>query len=238
MKTFRIRKTFFSLIETLIAFSLTMILITTVFGIYQYIEFTHIRLEKMRSENLRIQYVKNRLKNVLTKIVSPNSPGSYFYTKTDESNTSHKVLIFTYDRGVDIHPEFSNHVISTLHIDKENQLALTTWPSPTRWTEEKFPIQKEILLENVLQLDFSFYAPPVKDNKTTTTFAKPSESNDSSSSQPYWGEWQDEWYKEYEDIPALIKVKITREAEKNNPTNEIFLIFSIPNTLKHIKYFD
>ncbi len=61
---------------------------------------------------------------------------------------------------------FSNHVIGQLFLDSEGHLTLAIAPSPKKWeANQPIRVQREVLLEGIDSMEFSFYAPPAQETE-------------------------------------------------------------------------
>lgn len=212
-------KKYFTLIEVIIALTLISILMTFLFGFYQNMTVVQNGLDKTREENFRRLYLQQRLTDILsTASVEENLFGNrelIFYTTKDE-NTSmlENSLILIYNNGVNALPWFSGTVLGRLYLDKNGRLCLTTWPSPALWKKEgkvldKLPSKREILLEDVQNLSFEFYVPPIAEEVKV----KPKEvTTGREKIEPAPGEWHKEWPDAYRELPALVKVVVETES--------------------------
>lgn len=231
MKTFKIlrRKAFMTLLEVLIALGLISILLLVVFSIYRYIDISQLELSNIRSENFNLRYVQSRLARVFSQVVPTNVAHQYFYvSESNQAEIQSKSLIFTYDNGSDITAIFSNEVIGRLFLDKEKNLCLATWHH-----SGEIKGKKEILLNNVTNLAFAFYAPPLNQKKIPLE-----RQNSIVVDAPLAGQWNSEWHLSYKEIPVMIKISIVREKLKGRAlaSEPIEFVFPIPNTNHPIVY--
>lgn len=203
-----------TLIEVLISLALTMLLLSTLTYFYQDIMKMNVEYEKLRKEGFQFTYVENRLSNILPKAVSPTDKKKdfAFFTSGDANGflkMGQPSLIFAFDSGVEVDKNFANHVVGRLFVNKDNQLILATWPSPKRWESIKQPpMKKEILMDQVDSLHFEFYVPPGKANNQHPIEPK--------------NAWHKEWKQEYQKLPAMVRVLLTRQGKSMN------FVFPIP----------
>lgn len=218
----KIRKSHLTLIEVMIALTLLSLLLTTLFGVYQHIESLHQLLHKDQKTGLRMLYVQHRLSEVIPNAVSRKVKEAYFYNTSNPYNS----LVFVYDNGADPNPKFSGYVLGRLYLDPQSKLCLVTWPSVKTDSNANPEMRKEILLEKVKDLSFSFYVPP-KEEKLTVDPAKTNE-------RPT--QWYPDWPMEMVNtdeisLPGMIKIKIQVEGNQ-----EITFAFVLPNSERSIMY--
>lgn len=234
------KKAGFTLIEVLISISL-MALILTSLG-YFFNEVNHLNRisEGLKQENFKLRYVEDRLMTVLPKSTAPNDPLKDFYFFTSSSTDGQfkpgsQSLIFTFDNGVNlVNPDFSNHVIGRLYLDKEGALNLTVLPSISRWkNEEGVSARREVLLENVEELNFEFFVPPDRER----SFFQESQQLPPGLVQEeieQKGRWINEWRYGYYQLPALVKIHLKIQTRDGLKTKT--LIFPLINSTKYIVY--
>lgn len=226
MMFFSIRKKSFTLVELLIAIGLLSLLLTTLFGIYRYIDHTQKKIAQEEKGNFRLLYAQHRLSEVIPQTVSKTRGKDDFYFYTQSSNQSPHSLVFIYDNGADGSPIFSGPVIGKLFLEPNGELSLATWPLISRESNQP-PMRKEVLLEGVEDIKFSFYMPPRKDVSD-----KPLDS----SLDGKYGQWHPEWpvdnsQEDFKDLPAMVKIFVTlRNKEK------ITLAYVFINTKHSVLY--
>lgn len=225
-----------SLIEVLISMVLVSILMTTLIGMYAQFEWMHVEVEQARRESFELRYVQGRLAEVLPKAISPaNSDHKrdfYFYTSQEEGpQLRAPSLVFSYDNGVDLDPLFSNHVLGRLFLEQvgnRQQLVLATWPIPRCEISEQPTMHKEVLLDFVTELSFSFFQPyphAVEKESTEKDAAKKEER-----AQPSVNSWQETWLPDYEKLPVLVKVQLKRSVQTGTtPAGELLeFVYPLP----------
>lgn len=245
------QKRYVTLLEVLIALGLLIILTTFIFGFYRGIDGMHTELDKTRQENFRLLYVQNRLADVLPFILpyDPQEPPRQgkkekrkpfiFTSKDGNSALKENSLVFVYDNGYDIYPWFANTVLGRLYLDRNGSLCLSSWPVPKQWLKEgnqlgMSPMKKEVLLEGVREMAFEFFVPPAYEKKVVD----PS-SVDAGKEKidPETGKWHHEWLQNYQELPAMIKISITREpSSQGKESRKVVLIYSIANYGKAFLY--
>lgn len=231
-------KRYFTLLETLIATALTVLVLSTLTYFYQQIDFLNNKSEAIQKENFKLLNMDNRLSNVLPMTIKEDHKDFYFFTVNDPTGLfkqgSPKSLVFTYDNRIDINKSFALHALGQLFLDPQGRLTLATWPASSRWPDSGLPsMKREILLDGVESLNFSFFIPPDrpwnlnddtnKSKKNTTavkTIVKPTPE----------GGWVDEWSYDYRILPGLVRLEIKRNGVTEN------YVFPLPNASRQIVY--
>lgn len=239
MKT---QRRYFTLLETLIAISLTVLILSTVTYFYQQMDSMNNKSEAIQRETFKMLNMENRLMSIFPRAVGEinNQDDFYFFTVSDPSGIfkqgSSKSLVFSYNNGVDYNKAFSNHVLGELFLDPQGRLILATWPVPDRWNEGvNPPIKKEVLLDDVDSFTMGFFIPPDKKwkleeptkggsagqaKKISTPTLKPSPE----------GAWVEEWNNDYHLLPGLIRLEIKRKGMVE------YYVFPFPYTDRQIVY--
>lgn len=181
------RKSSFTLLETLIGFSLLTILLSTLIGVWAQVNWIQSKITSKEKEIFPLFYTQYRLNYVLTRVLKqykketkPNK--KFFFYTIDEKNgkSGSESLVFMYDNGGGAGPTFSGNLIGKIYLDKENKLILVSWPSPDRSEETEIPMKKEVLMEGVEKVAFQFYFPEREDDLSGKL---------PSSSQGWYSEW-------------------------------------------------
>jgi len=189
--------------------SLSVIILTTLTYFYRDVDTMNREMDRHQKESFQKLFVENRLASILPKALSEKNKVKkdfYFFTNSAfgeflKSGNPH--LIFSFDNGNMLDKDFSNHVIGMLYLDTLNRLCIAVWPVPKRWPQIGLPpLKKEILLENVEQLKFSFYIPPEKDRKNWGI---------NSTSLDIQGPWVSEWRNDYKQLPSMIKIELLKK---------------------------
>jgi hypothetical protein len=157
----KIKRRCATLLELLIAMSLTMLIMAALAYFYRQINNINQEAEVQQTKLFKQLYLSTRLNNVLPKIQSPTSKNTYFFTTSAAMQEGAPSLIFSYNNGVQLDPLFSNNVLGWIFVDKQHRLCLAVWPSDDRWEESKLPpIKCEILSDNVSKVEYRFFSPP------------------------------------------------------------------------------
>lgn len=234
------KKRFATLLETLIALSLAMLILTTLTYFYRQITTLNRKGEEMQEMGFKMRYLENRLSAILPNAVSETDEKKDFFFFSTASQPPFTMpgsptLIFTYDNGTKLDKLFSNNVLGRLYLDSEGRFCLTSWPSPKRWTDGiNPPIKKEILLEGVRELQISFFVAPEKEWQLEKSPPKKEEGQESLPAlvKPTpAGSWLPSWSFDYHQLPALVKLQVTL----NNGTVRLF-VFPLPKSQRQIVY--
>jgi len=196
----KIKKKQMTLIEVLIASILTMVILTSLSFFYAQVTGMNKMSEKLQKEQFKLAYLEKRLSTVIPKIISPTDPNKDFYFFTSDVLSSGTSLVFTYDNGVQLSKEHSNHLLGRLFLE-DNNLVLASFASPKRW--ERYPnptLLKEVLMENVQSLNFEFYVPPKKEKSAVVPHPL--------SDLIEGNRWHKSWPQHYQQLPAIIKIQI------------------------------
>lgn len=232
-------KRYFLLLEVLIALALTMILLSTLMAFYLEVNRINIALEKEQESSFQNLLLSTRLAAILPKAISPSHKNGdyFFYTSPGDSLSKggSQTLTFGFDNGVNLDPDFSNHVVAKLYLNGSKQLCLAMWPSPHRWNDFEIPpMKQEILYSGVEDLAFEFYIPPYRDRKTILANNKimgKLKNYEFLKLDPL-GEWKTEWQQEYEELPVLVKIQL-RLSGKEAP---LTLTYPLPQSRLIIVY--
>lgn len=214
MNTFyRQRKSYMTLLETLIALSLLSMLLVFVFGFFRELSELTRMTEQSQKESFQMRYLESRLGFIFERVVNENDKARtfFFYTQPANRNVSHSTsLILTFNNEVRLDPTFSGDVLGRLYVDTDGRFCLAIWPLSV---DDPYQfLQEEVLIENVVNMRYSFYAAPerVKNAKDIAAGTK----IDAEKKTPEKDTWQEEeWALTYDQMPSLIKIKV--EAAKN-----------------------
>lgn len=226
-----------TLIEVLIAMTLTTLVLMTLMFFYQQISFINIDIDKVKAEHFHLRYVENRLSEVLPRAINEKGrlTDFVFFTFNDDGSglSGSQSLIFTFDNDVSLDQVFSNHVIGRLYLDKDGRLILAYWPSPKRLEGNgEIPMKKEILFEGAESLAFEFFIAPDKAGGE----AKLSKASESPVPEPK-GDWRRQlWTKDFNKLPVMAKVILGVKEGKDRKKETYTFIFPLANTLNPVIY--
>lgn len=213
---------YFLLFEVLIAMSLVMMLLSTLMGFYVEINRVNIAMEREQEVSFKKLLLSTRLAAILPQALAApksgaskkdDSSGEFFFYSSLANDPFTKggtqTLTLSFDNGINLDPAFSYHVLGRLYVNAKDQFCLAMWPSAARWDDFTLPpIKHEVLFENVEDLRFEFYLPPVKERKLIL-------SNNKTKGPPKedvllvlgsYGEWRETWLQEYNELPSLVRV--------------------------------
>lgn len=240
-KFHQLRRVYMTLLETLIAVSLLSIVLVFVFGFFHELSEITRLTEISQKQSFQMRYLESRLGFIVERIVNDNETSRkfFFYTEPPNDASSFPSLILTFDNGVRQDPSFSGDVLGRLYIDDENNLRLAIWPLQGEDPHQFF--QEEVLLENVMDIRYSFYAAPkkVKDKNEIHS----GENIDPEKKTPKKGEWDDKWFVTYDQMPGLmsifVKVKVKPSAKREKKEiDEVgyFFQFVLPSNTNYVSY--
>ncbi len=231
----KVNKRYVTLIEFVISISLTAIILTSLTMIYQQFNLMNIAMDKAQNENFKKRYIENRLAFIFPRALPSNKSNikfHFFSTKDASAYTKagSDSLTYSYDNCVKLNKNITHYVIGKIFVDVNDNLILTVWPSDVRWEKDiDPPMHKEILLQGVESITFSFFVPPDKvDRDLKTAFNVPNDIK---------GGWVNEWEKEYRALPAIVKLEITlKELKENGESEKLTFAFPFPNAYQPIIY--
>jgi hypothetical protein len=241
-----LRKTYMTLLETLIAISLLSVLLMFVFGFFHELsKLTHLS-EQAQKESFQMRYLESRLGFIFERIVNENEKSRtfYFYTEPPQNKISESPsLIFTFNNEVRRDPTFSGDVLARLYVDSDHRLCLAIWPLHVK---DPFSyLQEEVLCDNVAAVSYSFYAAPQAVNSDKEITTKKQEGIEKKT--PEKDKWhEDEWLLTYEQMPSIVKivVKMAEDAKdlkdynigRTIKTKELALNFVLPSSKNPVHY--
>jgi hypothetical protein len=206
MKTFHCqRKAYMTLLETLIAISLLSMLLMFVFGFFRELsELTNLT-EKAQKDSFHMRYLESRLGFIFERVVNENVKARQFFFYTQPANRNFSAspsLILTFNNEVRLDPTFSGDVLGRLYVDLEGHLCLAIWPLHVSQPHQY--LQEEILMENVVNVSYAFYAAPERIKDTNEIFSDTK--IDPEKKMPEKDKWHKEWAITYEQMPSIVKV--------------------------------
>lgn len=226
------RKNHFTLIELLISMALTTLILTTLMFFYKQISYLNTKFDEAQKESFELRFLESRLSYILPRTAYERTVKHdfYFFTEPDYHSVfknNSQSLIFTFDNGINHDKSFSNHVLGRLYLDRSGNLTLGMWPSPARWSNDELPpMKKEILMENVRSLSFQFFIPQERIQSPVANESK----NEKVEPAPRLS-WINKWQQNYKQLPAIVRVEITRADHKKHT-----YAFPLPNVAIPIVY--
>lgn len=186
-----------TLLEVTIALFLTSFIVVFLFGFFREISMENIDAERLDEKIFPLEKTEMRLGALLSALPEEEKETPpLFYTEYKGGNA----LTFAFDNGIDEDPLFSGTIRASLGLSKK-QLELHLLP-----LEEDLKTRKEILMDNVKNIEFGFFH---LENK----------------------EWERGWDKESGALPAMMKIQLTKEDGQ-----AIEFIFFLPPSTKPVIY--
>lgn len=207
----QVRKVYMTLLETLIAVSLLGVMLVFVFGFFRELSVVNRMSEIEQQKSFQMRYVESRLNFIFERIVNENENDNkmrdfFFYLQpANDEFTKTRSLVFTFDNGVRKDPSFSGDVLGRLYVDLDHRLRLAIWSMGVKKPHEH--LREEILLENVADVDYEFYASPekVQNLKDIQT----GEQIDPEKKMPKKDTWHpNEWAITYNQMPSILKIVV------------------------------
>jgi len=151
----------FTLIEVLIAISLTGVLVILLLNYFKNSASAHARMVKDEQSLLEEERMHLRLTHLFNHLAPPPSEKEslIFYTFSSVESRF-PALVFAYASGVDKEPAFCGTLQAMLYLSREGELSLVSFP-------EQGGGRKEFLLDAVSSLSFSFFDPEKMEWKNT-----------------------------------------------------------------------
>lgn len=249
MKT-RVAKRHVSLVEVLIALTLTIAILMTLMFFYRQVTEIGYEVDRTSAKNFNMRHLETRLAQILPRAVGETDKQRdfLFFSVNDEGvgKPGSQSLIFMYDNQISLDKPFSGHVLGRLFLDTNGNLMLAYWPSPKRWESTgKVPMKKELLMQGVENLAFEFYIAPKRKEKevqepvqTADPKGKGKEDSKSGdeekSTEPEpKGEWRRQaWLQDYKQLPVMVKAIVTLPKEQK----PLVLIYPLANARTHVIY--
>lgn len=246
MKLFHcLRKSYMTLLETLIAMSLLSILLVFVFGIFRELSELSRLTEQSQKESFQMRYLESRLGFIFERVVNENASARkfFFYTQPTNQNFSPtQSLILTFNNEVRKDPAFSGDVLGRIYVDLEGRLCLAIWPLNVSDPYEY--LQEEVLLNHVVNVRYSFYAAPIRSRNAKDIDS--GEKIDPEKKTPEKDKWYDEWPFTYAQMPSMMKmiVDVAKNPDDlkedklsgNGGTRQILFHFVLPSSKNPVYY--
>ena len=217
----KVRRSYITLLETLIAMSLLSVLLVLIFGFFREVTTLSNLAEVKEQESFKLRYLDSRLAYLFERIVHEKAKDRTFYFYLDEPKdgvSAFPSLVFTYFNEARADPTLSGDVLARLYVNRDNKLCLAVWPIHALQPWEF--VHKEILLEHVEKLDFELYAAPERvsgKNFITTNEVDPN--------KPERNVWhQNHWPRSFQGIPAIIKLTIQTDRKDREKWEFAFVL--------------
>lgn len=171
----------FTLLEVLIATALTTLILSALLAAYFQAATAASDGERLRLALMPERRVEQRLLPLFYNAEIPDQKKKLFLSTP-------QTLIFSYQNGACLDPNFSGEVLSVLSLDPKGNLSLVTFPAFKKWKEgEMPPFRYEALLDRVESIKFDFFN---------------------------LKEWKEVWSAEEKTLPALVNLSLTLKDEK------------------------
>lgn len=196
-----------TLIETMTALALLSIVLTLLFGFFKQLSDLQLLTENQQRTSFQMRYAESRLSYIFQRLIkdSDNYYNEKFYFYLDPSNNNfsqYPSLVFTFNNGVKRDPTLSDELLARLYIDENQSLCLVTWPVYDK--DARDHMHKEILLNNIKNIEYEFYMPPEKDKKNNVS----AKHVDPEEKLPENNKWHQEWKKTYKQLPAILRITV------------------------------
>lgn len=206
------RKRPLTLIETLISFALTSVLVVAAFSILRGVDHVTRKQEQFSHDLVRYDLVRHRLEAIFQSPMKGNAEDNTFlcYTEGKEDVVGDS-LVLSYQNDGSRFPPFAHVVVSRLYLDREGNLSLVTWPYGKHKTADI--MRKEVLQTGVAEIDFHFYVEPPPPGLPVDP---PEQAAAGEKRDPHPKDaWHTTWLEAYERLPAMVGITLTyRETER------------------------
>ncbi|MBS0654345.1 MAG: hypothetical protein JSR46_01080 [Verrucomicrobia bacterium] len=195
----------FILVDVIIATSLFAILLAVMFGIFLRYSQANQFLKTQRLDCEKLLVVQSKLQNIFDRYQDKMDKEHYFYIEESKSGGSPS-LIFTFDNGIDVDPQFSGDRLGKLYVASD-ALRFAYWPRGKNLDTIPVNMREEILLKEVTSLQIELFAraqPQVESKK-----------NEKEEQKVIEGRWLTKWPMEYKRYPSLVKLTCRRTSGKD-----------------------
>lgn len=240
-----------TLLEMLIAVSLTALLLTLLAGFYHQIAYLDKKSEQLQQDNFQVRYLESRLAAILPKILPEykisgrKCPHFYFFSSGDLGGllaSGSQSLVFIYDSGANLDKNRPPCSLGRLFLDPKGRFCLASWPLLKDWNSAMPAVtKKEVLLEGIETLKFKFYTAPQRDTQRLLSKLKMIDKNRTATiprvenTDP----WVEEWKAENNTLPPMIKIFLTlkKQSSDKEPIT-LTLAYPLPYSKNLIVYED
>lgn len=163
------------------------------------------KLDAARACITNRSHLQTRLQTIFT-----SNDRSTFYTKIfDKEKLPSLVLCF--DNGIDPDPDFSGMSLAKIHLDSQDNLCLTTWPTEEK---ENLPWRTEILQKQIKSFDFEFLGQNSALEQGFKEKIIPINPNFA---------WRGSWPKSMQKTPNMIRMNVYEQGRKD-PVQYAFIL--------------
>ncbi|HSW87416.1 MAG TPA: DUF1494 domain-containing protein [Rhabdochlamydiaceae bacterium] len=187
----------FTLLEIVIAMTLTAFLITVLFSFYRESSMIGMQLEQAKQKILLQELFQERMTQVFNQIrleegENKDKEPPLFTSSFIDANGP--VLNLYYDNGVDHQPEFCDMVKGMLYVNQHKELCFTT-------SSKENLTRKDVFFDGVAELRFYFFDPDEK-------------------------EWVSFWKKEKHALPSMVKLSMSLKSNKKKQLEFVYFLTS------------
>ena len=222
---------YFTLVEVLIAMTLTLLAMTTLAYVLRQVDQIDRQIEGKQQLIFVLRYAEGRLAMTLPRTSEPphsnnQKKSPFFFASGSSSGVPYTegsdYLLFTYRSEENAGSDFGGTVLARLFVDDSGTLTLAQWPHWQHWSDDRPPpLHLERLMDNVAKMQFLFFVPPeLETEKSFMTQSLP-RSGFEMEPLPESDDWLQEWKTEYFRLPALVKIILTIKG-KEDPETFIF----------------
>jgi len=195
------RKRCFTLLEVLIALVLSFLIMGVLLFYYMQMSRSAALSDQATVRAFEMRYLQNRLRKI-TLALLPLKESTFFFSGGSLPTLflpGTQNLIFSYDNGIVFDHNLSGTVTGRLYVDLQGALTLMTWTARNEWEPHTIPhFHREVLAEKVQEFEIEF----LPGAKASTGPPK--------NPELLPGQWAGPWKKEYKELPAAIRFKITK----------------------------
>lgn len=235
-------KRFMSMMEMLIAMTLTIGLLSALTYFYSQIELLSSASEVLQRKSFHTRYAESRLIQVFANTIpeynfkDTNLASAYCFFTTGDLHgflaQNSPSLVFMYNNKAKADGNDADVCLARLFLDKEGRFCLASWEPPYEWKMGAEPpmAKIEVLMENVTLLEFEFFVAPQREEQLEPLASAINER------EHYYQTieppisptcWVKVWEKEYNKLPPMIKIFI-RQQEKNSKGKFVDTQFAFP----------
>lgn len=198
-----------------------------IFGFFRELSYLQDQDQQDYKKTFYEKYPQLRLNDVLSNIANENEKTLKLPFTFHSDPKRNESVIFIYDNGVHLNPEFSSLVIGRLYFepvktDKKNniyQLCLGTWPLYLQ-NQAAEHFYKEILVTDIESYQLEFFAPS-EEHLYVEDGAKPIGKG-----------WLKKWEKDYKSMPVMFKIILKKVGEEEKKS----YLFALPTSKYAVKF--
>ncbi len=197
------------------------LLVVVLFGTVQSIVLSDALLTKQNNREEKIQFAFCRLSKMFFSTCKDNKKKkekAIFYTLETNQNGMPNSIVFALNNETDLDERLSGSIIVQLSLES-SKLYAYFWPMPNEKEKDPSCIKKELLLDGIKDLYFSFFYTKEKvrnqTNKTTEKVKK---------DEPDDAKWQTYWPFEFRALPNLVYLHLDFVNENEKSRDFYFIV--------------